>query len=358
MCYYGYKYRLGHEGKTMKVTISDIAKAANVAKSTVSKVLNDSPKISQETKEKVREIMKQMNYTPSSMATGLARQSSYTIGLLVDMSKESEFLNQFFYNIIGGIESVIAPLKYELTLSNVQHSSPEGHFLNRLVHSKRVDGIIANNSVLTAELSEELNRLEFPYISIGEIKANGSWVDFDNEAGGRLLTEHLIAQGYSKIAFIGGQQQEKIYTHRLRGYLQAMEKAQLPIHPPWIVNCGADEHDSYQAALELLKDEERPDSVVCMNSYTAFGVLQATKSLGIPVPSQLGIAAFDDYPLSRYTTPPLTSLNIDTFKLGVISGELLMEHIHGKNMPSKHLLLEPELNARESTMRTKYSGGS
>lgn len=342
----------------MKVTISDIAKAANVAKSTVSKVLNDSPKISQETKQKVREIMKQMNYTPSSIATGLARQSSCNIGLLVDMSKESEFLNQFFYNIIGGIESVIAPLKYELTISNVQHSSPEGHFLNRLVFSKRVDGIIANNSVLTEELSEELNQLGFPYISIGEIMAPGSWVDFDNEAGGNMLTAHLVEQGYSKIAFIGGQQQEKIYTHRQGGFLRALQQADLTVPQQWIINCKADEHDSYHAAVELLQREERPDSVVCMNSYVAFGVLQAAKALGIDVPSELGIAAFDEYPLSRYTTPPLTSLNIDTFKLGVSSGQLLMERIRSNDMPLKHLLLEPELIPRESTMRIKFSGGT
>ncbi|KTD84901.1 LacI family DNA-binding transcriptional regulator [Paenibacillus etheri] len=342
----------------MKVTISDIAKAANVAKSTVSKVLNDSPKISQETKQKVREIMKEMNYTPSSIATGLAKQSSCNIGLLVDMSKESEFLNQFFYNIIGGIESVIAPLKYELTISNVQHSSPEGHFLNRLVFSKRVDGIIANNSVLTDELSEELNRLAFPYISIGEIMTPGSWVDFDNEAGGSMLTEHLVEQSYSKIAFLGGQQQEKIYTHRLGGYLSALQQADLTVHQQWIINCKADEHDSYHAALELLQREDRPDSVVCMNSYVAFGVLQAAKALGIDVPSELGIAAFDEYPLSRYTTPPLTSLNIDTFKLGVSSGQLLMERIRGNDMPHKHLLMEPELIPRESTMRTTFSGAT
>lgn len=98
--------------------------------------------------------------------------------------------------------------------------------------------------------------------------------------------------------------------------------------------------------------------MVCMNSYVAFGVLQAAKALGIDVPSELGIAAFDEYPLSRYTTPPLTSLNIDTFKLGVSSGQLLMERIRGNDAPHKHLLLEPELIPRESTMRAKFSGAT
>lgn len=173
-----------------------------------------------------------------------------------------------------------------------------------------------------------------------------------------MLTEHLIEQSYSKIAFIGGQQQEKIYTHRLGGYLSALQQADLTVPQQWIINCKADEHDSYHAALELLQREERPDSVVCMNSYVAFGVLQAAKALGIDVPSELGIAAFDEYPLSRYTTPPLTSLNIDTFKLGVSSGQLLMERIRGNDAPHKHLLLEPELIPRESTMRAKFSGAT
>lgn len=177
----------------MKVTITDIAKAAGVAKSTVSKVLNDSPRISEDTKQRVREIMKEMNYTPSSIATGLARQSSQTVALLVDMSKESEFLNQYFYNIIGGIESVIGTRKYELTIANVQHNHPEGHFLQRLVLNKRVDGLIANTSVLSEALCEELHRLRFPYISVGEIQAPGSWVDFDNRSGGKMLTAHLLA---------------------------------------------------------------------------------------------------------------------------------------------------------------------
>ncbi|ASA24013.1 LacI family DNA-binding transcriptional regulator [Paenibacillus donghaensis] len=335
----------------MKVTISDVARAASVAKSTVSKVLNDSPKISPETKRKVREIMKQMNYTPSSIATGLARQSSFTVGLLVDMSKESEFLNQFFYNIIGGIESVIGPLKYELTICNVQHSQPEDHFMNRLVLNQRVDGIIANNSVITPELSAELDRLKFPYISIGEINAPGSWVDFDNKLGGSLLTGHLLAEGYSRIAFVGGEQGEQILTRRLNGYLQALQQAEQPVRPEWIIHGEADEQVGYRAALQLLQLEERPDSLVCMTNYVAFGALRAARELGLDVPAQLGIAAFDDYPLSPYTTPPLTALNLDTFQLGITSGEWLMERLRSRETPSRQLLLEPELIPRESTRR-------
>lgn len=336
----------------MKVTIKDIAKAAGVAKSTVSKVMNDSPKISEETKSRVREIIKQMNYTPSSIATGLARQSSNTIAILIDMSKESEFLNQFFYNIIGGVESVIGPLKYELTIANIQHDHEEGHFLHRLVLNKRVDGIIANTSVLTPELCAELNKLEFPYISIGEIDSPGIWVDCDNELGGYLLTRHLLEQGYPSAAFIGGQKDEPLFLRRAAGYKRALEEAEIAVRSDWIINGRAVEEDGYTAAKLLLQSSEAPASIVCMSNFSAYGVLQAARELHIPVPTQLGIATFDEYPLSPYTSPPLTSLNMDTFQLGAQAGRLLMDKLDNTTSAASGQLLEPELIPRLSSRKS------
>jgi DNA-binding LacI/PurR family transcriptional regulator len=336
----------------MKVTIKDIAQAAGVAKSTVSKVMNDSPKISQETKSRVRDIIKQMNYTPSSIATGLARQSSYTVAILIDMSKESEFLNQFFYNIIGGVESVIGPLKYELTIANIQHDRAEGHFLHRLVLNKRVDGIIANTSVLTPDLCAELNRLEFPYISIGKIASPGIWVDCDNELGGNMLTRHLLEQGYSSVAFIGGEQNEPLFLRRIAGYETALRQAGLPVRSDRIISGRAVVEDGYDAARQLLQSAEPPDAIVCMSNYSAFGVLQAAREMNVQIPSQLGLATFDEYPLSPYTTPPLTSLNMDTFRLGASAGQLLMDKLGAMVSTVSGQLLEPELIPRLSSLRS------
>ncbi|WP_249900564.1 LacI family DNA-binding transcriptional regulator [Paenibacillus sp. PK3_47] len=336
----------------MKVTITDVARAAGVAKSTVSKVLNDSPRISQETKLRVRAIMKEMNYTPSSTATRLARQNSSTIGLLIDMSKESEFLNQFFYSIIGGIESVLGTLKYDLTIANVQNSDPEGGFLSSLVLGKRVDGIIANTSVLTEEMCAELNRLGFPYVSIGELPSAGAWVDCNNEAGGAMLTGHLLKQGYTDVAFVGGQQESMLFTRRLAGYEGTLRQAGLTVRTDRIINGAADEEDGYLAARGLLQSGDPPDSIICMSNYAAFGVLKAASELGVAIPAQLGVATFDDYPLSRYTTPPLTSLNMDTFQLGAAAGRLLLEQVEGQGGQGDRLLLEPELIVRSSTWRS------
>ena len=145
----------------MKITFMDFARASNFEKSTVSKVLIDSPNISAGTKARVRQIMKDMNYTPSSMATRLAKQKSYNIGLLIDMSQEQAYLNPFFCHIMVGIERAISPRNYDLTVVNVQAGDAleERYYTKRLVMSKRIDGLITNNSILTAEDAEKLERM-------------------------------------------------------------------------------------------------------------------------------------------------------------------------------------------------------
>lgn len=337
----------------MKVTIKDIAKAANVAKSTVSKVINDSPKISSETKRKVRDIMERMNYTPSSIATKLAKRSgSLNIGLLIDMSQESAYMNPHFQHIMLGIESVIGPLQYELTIANVHTEDPDRHFLNRLVRTGRVDGLIANNAILTSEMADQLEALQFPYVSMGEyVRHAVPWVDFDNENGGRLLTDHLLSQGYRRIAFVGGEAGEALYTRRYAGYADAMRRAGEPIHPAWDKRGIADEGLGRQAVTALLRDGRPPDAVVCMNNYVAFGALKAAQQAGVQVPGRFGIATFDDYPFSPYTSPPLTSLRIDTFELGAAAARLLMERIDHPEGEPRSRLLQPEMIVRESTFR-------
>lgn len=340
------------EGASRKVTIQDIANAAQVAKSTVSKVINDSPKVSDQTKSRIWNIIREMNYTPSSLATQLAKQTSRNVGLLIDLSREHEFLDHFFFNIIGGIESALVEQKYELTISNIQQPDrPEQHFMKRLVLNRRVDGLIANNTVLTPSLCEELLEHRFPFISIGEVQAPVSWVDFDNEAGGYVLAVHLLERRYRRLAFFAGEQEEKLFVRRFGGFARALAEAELPAPDADLLRGVADQENGYKLGLRLLDlpADERPDGVVCMSNYAAFGLLNAARERGVDVPSELGIAAFDDYPMSPYTTPPLTCLKIDTFQLGVSAGELLLEQLHDPELPRQQRMLQPQLIVREST---------
>lgn len=348
-----------------KITINDIAKAAGVAKSTVSKVLNDAASISDETKRKVREIMKEMHYTPSSIATQLARQSSCNVGLLIDLSRKDDFLNHFYYAIIGGIESVVGKRQYELTICNANQPSvaadddsgdanAEPNFMDRLVRNRKVDGLLLDSSICSPATEAMLMELQFPYVLIGDAPSGASYsaVNIDNEEAGRMLASHLIEQGYRRIAFIGGDGEgEPLFAMRLQGCKQAHLDHGLALNAKLIVTGAANETNGrlFMDQLLALPESERPDAVICMNNYTAFGALEAARSAGVSVPGDLGIAAFDNYPLAPYTNPPLTCLNMDTFELGVQAAEMLMTRISDPSAPAEHRLLPATLIAREST---------
>jgi DNA-binding LacI/PurR family transcriptional regulator len=335
-----------------KVTINDIAKAANVAKSTVSKVLNDSPTIPESTKLKIREIMKQMNYIPSSIATQLAKQSSFNIGVLIDMSRKHDFLNHFFYTIIGGIENVIGMLDYELTICN-SHSRSENNFMERLVLNKKVDGLIMDNSILTESLAGQLNDLGFPFVSLGGLPGVDtiSWVDIDNVRGAEMITEHLLQKGYNRFAFVGGEAQSPIFINRYEGVVRTLKRNGKDIHPVYLKTGSFNEESGYIFMQELLALESPPDAVICINNYTAFGVLKSIREQNLAIPDDIGIVTFDNYPLAPYTSPPLTCLHLDTFELGVTAGTMLTERIAQTDKPVESRLIEPTLIIRESSSK-------
>ncbi|WEK55166.1 MAG: LacI family DNA-binding transcriptional regulator [Candidatus Cohnella colombiensis] len=338
----------------MKTTINDIARVANVAKSTVSKVINDAPSISDATKEKVRAIMKELQYTPSSIATQLARQSSMNIGFIMDFERKDDFLNPFFYSLLGGAESVTFEHQYELTISNLHNRNED--FLNRYVYSKKLDGMLVNPSALNRDIVQELERLKFPYVIVGQPKEDYgvTWVDIDNIAGGKLATEHLLEQGYCKIAFLGSNPIDVISGNRMLGYhnvITSLNKSSSEDNNQYVRLSIGNEENGFIMMNELLDLPIPPDAVICVNNFVAFGALRAALSRGLQVPQQLGILTFDNYPLAPYTTPALTALDIDTFNLGVLASQVLFKKIESKTLDKLSYTLKPELIIRESTRR-------
>ena len=336
----------------MKVTINDIAKAANVAKSTVSKVLNDAPTIPEETKRRVRAIMKELQYTPSSIAKQLAKQSSFAIGFIMDVDHKDEFLNPFVYHMLGGAESVVCKHQYEMTISNVSSRDDNDDFIARYVLSKKLDGMLLHTSVLTPSRIKQLNQLNYPYVVVGQPamkNAPVTYVDIDNELGGKLAASHLLEQGYRRIAFIGGVPGEPISHNRLLGYHEALSAAN-PEHDDRYVRLGeANEERGYRQMSDLLELPERPDAVICVNNLVAFGALKAASDRGLSVPAELGLVTFDNYPLAPFTTPALTALDNDTFHLGVMASEVLFEKMNQQPVQARYLL-QPQLIVRNSSM--------
>ncbi|MEW5816081.1 MAG: LacI family DNA-binding transcriptional regulator [Spirochaetota bacterium] len=337
----------------MKVTIEDIARIAGVSKSTVSMVINNAPSIPDRTKQRIRKIMRENNYFPNSRGRQLASRKSFSIGMLVDVKKKRSFLNPYFYSMIGGAESFICAHDFDLTISNINSTESKDYFLNRFVKNRKVDGIIIPSSVMTRKIYEQLKELNFPFVLIGEVSGypDISWVDIDNTQAGVLATRHLIDSGYRRIAFIGGNPGEVMSYNRLKGYKNTIKALKVSKGSLLIKEGGGDEKAGRKHMKALISGKPLPDAVICINNYVAYGAKSVIEAAGLKIPDDIGFVTFDDYPLAPYVSPPLTSLDIDTFELGFKAAEIVMERVKEPGKKSQTVLIPPVLIERESTKK-------
>lgn len=323
----------------MASTIQDVARLAKVNPSTVSRVLNEKGPITPETKERVYKAMKELDYYPNSRARSLVSGLSYSIGVVLDAQDADSFSNYFFSRSLFGIEKVAQAHGYSVLIANSPNG--KGKTIESLIKEKKVDGMIIPPSLMKPSLMKIL--VNFPYVLLGQpddMPANSCWVDNNNEQGAILAVQTLIGYGYKRIAFFGGKESLGFSRRRVKGYTDAL-RDQAPI----IIQ--DDTPDLPEKALEVLRNENRPDAFVCNDNLAANEVLNAARKLGLKVPDQVGIIAFDNYPLAEYTSPKLTVIDIDTALLGEESAELLFKRIENPGN-NQQILLAAQLIERES----------
>lgn len=338
----------------MATTIRDIAKLAKVSASTVSRVINDDPRISEKTKKKVKKIIEEMNYIPNSMAKQLVMKTSFNIGFLFNSHINTLPLDYYFYNMIGGLQSVIFSNNYELTICDFSFLKPSENLLERFVYNKRVDGVVLHATVINEDIIKRLNDIDFPYVVIGNINVDfpSTWVDIDNNYAGKLACQHMLDKGYRKIAFIGGTPTETISNQRIEGYKKQLISSNIAVNSEYIMNGMGTNEDGYNCTKKLLQLNPIPDAIICINDYTAFGAIRALKETDLKIPEEVGIITFDNFPLAPYITPSLTSIDIDTFKLGKRAGEMIMEKVKGNELHRQERI-SPGIIFRDSTARDK-----
>ncbi|WP_105614203.1 LacI family DNA-binding transcriptional regulator [Vallitalea okinawensis] len=340
----------------MKITINDIAKAANVSKSTVSKVINDSPTISDETKKRVHNIMKEMNYIPNPYATQLAKQNSKTVGLFVNASHQNHFQDPFFYSIIGGVESTLMPDNYEINVANINSIKDADDFFRKYVYNRKYCGLILPIDSLNDTFITKLKASSVPFIIIGaseELKDSPS-VDINNKAAGETVTLHLLDQGNRHIAYLGrSSQTNPLSRSRIEGYKTAFTKYNLSLDDRLISEKAIDDQWAHKEVIRIYQENPLLDSVVCEDNYLAYGALKALKEMKLRVPQDIAVVTFNNYPLAPYLTPPMTCVHMDTFELGRQVGQSLLEKIKKPDIDIQTHLIRPQLIIRESSIRSK-----
>lgn len=337
----------------MGVNIKDVADRAQVSKATVSRVINDSPTISEKTKERVRRAMKELNYVPNSIARNFANQNTRNIALIVDIDDQSAFKNPFFYEELHGIETVIYREDYCLIIANVHSMGGHRNAIDNIVLQKRADGVIIPATIVSREIVRLLKDNDIPFVVAGEpltCADEVNWVDINNRQGGEKAARHLLANGYKRIAFLCGNMENKFNQNRYEGYRQALMEAGAAPDEQYVLTDGVSIEDGARMMERLLALPQAPDAVVCSNNVLAHGAIRAVNGAGLTIPGDVGMVGFDNY-LAEFLNPPLTTVDINVFELGVQSGSVLMRLIKSERAGNKQILISTELVERKSSRR-------
>ncbi len=334
------------------VNIKQVAKAAGVSTSTVSRTINNSPSISQSTKDKVWAEIKKLDYKPNNIAKALITNKSYTITLLVDIDDEKSFQNPFFYEIMHGIEKFCQNKDFSLMVSNLNTKLKKQDIISWLVNSKRTEGIILPVSILQKELVKELKDIGIPFVAVGEansIQENVSWVDIDNQKGTEKAVYYLLEQGYKNIAFVGMDNSKDFSKKRLEGYINALTQRNIQVNDNYIVECDNNKEDGYKSMKKLLQDEQRPDAIICGNDSLSVGVIKAILEEGYSIPEDFGIVSFDSRQIASLMYPEITTVDVDVFEMGYQSAKMLFELIESKHATDQGLLISTKIIERNTT---------
>ncbi len=329
-------------------SIQDVAKAAGVSKSTVSRCINDSPTISQKTKDRVMTIVKKLNYVPNAMAKSLSSNNSYNITILIDDDDPQSFQNPFFYEIMHGVEKVIYKNDYSLVVVNVRQLEREQDLINWLVNAKKTEGIILPSSIADDTLIKQLNERKMPFVVLGDpnlLKESLSWVDVNNHKGGEQATLRLIEAGYKRIAIMGYDKNKVFSKQRIEGYKNVMSNFG---YDPLILGGEANKTDGYRIMSELLDLKEIPDAVICSNELMSIGVLRAIQERNLKVPEDIGIISFDNDQIAELAYPQISTVKTDVFELGVQSAKLLFDIIEDNHEYSQQVMISTTIKERET----------
>lgn len=326
----------------MAVTIKDVARVANVAPSTVSRVIANSPRISEKTKERVREVMDQLGYHPNFIARSLASQSTRAIGLVMPSSTDAVFQNPFFPTVLTGLSEGAHSKQYALHMTTGKTENEIFDGVVAMVQGGRVDGVVLLYSKVEDKVIAYLRERDFPFVVIGKPfkdDDNISYVDNDNFKAGKEVTEHLIQLGHDRIGFIGGNLDLVVTVERLLGYEKALRNSGLSLVDDYIVNDEFLRESGQDAVKELLSLENPPTAMVVADDLMALGVLNKLDEMGIAVPEDISIVSFNNVLIAEMARPPLTSVDINIFDLGYQAAKSLIQKIENPEEPNKRIII-------------------
>ncbi len=333
-----------------QTTIKDIALALRLSTSTVSRALRDAPDVGEETRKAVKALAEELDYQPNKLALSLLKKQTNTIGLIIPN------LDFVLATMVKGIDEVALEAGYTVMVCQSDES-----FGREIVNTKRlldslVDGFIisVSSETMIFEHIKKIQQKKKPLVlfdrTINSISAPR--VRLDNVEGGRIATQHLIDQGYKRIALLAGPENLNISNERMEGYLQTLKQNKIKVDKNLIIHCDFNQEYGKMATKELLTMKNRPDAIFAISDRLAIGALLAIKETGLKIPKDIGLVGFNNDPMTKLMTPTISSVEMFAFEMGKATAKIFLEMIHSEtDMSDKEIIFKPKLFVRESSSR-------
>lgn len=330
--------------------IKDVAKAAGVSVSTVSKALNDYPDVSLKTRKRIRKLAEMLDYSPSDLARGLITKKSQTIGLFFGDHINSGFDHPFFTDFLRAIKDTAGTLGYDLLLFANQHRKSSS--FKSICYEKGVDGVllILTGPQRTDEYIQKLNE-SVPAVYIDSVPYNNTNVDFvesDNEAAAFDATEYLVGLGHRKILKIAGDHVARVSFNRINGYANALRKHGIAFDENLVVYGDFSREKAYSLTKEFFSKRQDVTAVFASSDLMAFGSIQALKELGYQVPADVSVVGFDDIEAAAAFSPALTTVHQEKTEMGEAATRMLIRLIQEDRTTPERIQIPARLVIRDS----------
>ncbi|MGZ4159554.1 MAG: LacI family DNA-binding transcriptional regulator [Neobacillus sp.] len=321
-------------------TIYDIARVANVSKSTVSRVLNNQSNISEEARERVLKAIEELNYQPSKLARALS--SGFDAIMVVSRSAKTTANNPFFSEILHRISKNAEEENFDVILQTSKNSKDELEKCIAKIKEKMIKGIIMLSSPANEDFFKQLDVFNIPIVVIGKVDGeykNILSVDTNNYQDSYDLTKYLIDQGHKDIACLHSPLDYHVSIDRLEGYKNCLKDHGLPLRKEWIINSGYTVDSAYESANRLLLPHNRPSAVFATDDLKVMSIYKSASKNGISIPNELSIVGYSNSSIAPFLSPSLTSIEIPVKSLGDIGTKLLFAKIkERKNMSSRTII--------------------
>lgn len=334
----------------MNLTISDIAKLANVSKSAVSLAINNKPGVSEKTRKKIIDIIEKYNFKPNQLAQSLVANKTNSIGLII-----TEIDNPFFSKVTKGVYDTCSNLGYTVIIGSSELDPMKEQEIISAFKRKRIDGLIISplrGQGVDYRYISNLLVDEIPFVMLRNVvNYSINLVDIDNINAAYKAVNYLIKLGHKKIAFFSGPVHSGHNTERLEGYKKALNNNGIVLNKHFIIKAGSYLENGYAAGKELFNkcSNDLPTAIFCYNDLVAIGLMRYLDENEIKVPEQISIMGFDNIDFSGFIKTPLTTINMPAYNIGQKATELLISKISAPNEKTNIVeFLDAELIERQS----------